>query len=119
VFKVEFFIDDRRLGDVLRLLAGSGARDVIPVPVVNAEVKPNGQLGAHLEGSSNRAQYVSWLKAHTQVETLTRSQVRDWYKANGKPDGSANMMKYLAEIGVISKSAGTRGSKFITWKVNR
>ena len=41
MFKVEFFVDDKRLGNALRALAGLAHGAPTAIPVVNAEPKRN------------------------------------------------------------------------------
>lgn len=84
MFKVEFFIDDRRLGDVLRALAASGARGVTPTPVINAAPEP-GTKGVKAQARVGNITELFLEHLHkTRPHTITPDEVLAWVKSHGR-----------------------------------
>jgi hypothetical protein len=98
MFRIEAFVDDKRLAEVLRALTGITRGQPSVIPVVNVEEGGKGMPIAATNGS-----LVAMFESH--IGTLKQSDigpddVRAFLKAHGKSEAS---MTYLANLAIKHK----------------
>jgi hypothetical protein len=117
MFRVSFFVDDRKLGDSLRALAGmiQGSPEV--QPVVNAEVGKNGKLAAKTSGTA-AALFMDYL-GRRKLKEVNAGVAQEFLKGIGRAPGSATyVIKKVIKLGGLKKTPGTKGSS-TTYQVQR
>jgi len=120
MFRIEFFLDDKHVPEVLRRVAGY-ARQLQVMPVVEATT-------ATTKGKSTRSAISSGEMQQRFIEQLRKSEV-DEYKASTLRDavvaagGSAQAYSYYAkkaiDAGVLKKRKGKAGNTSMTYIVQR
>jgi len=90
MFRVVFFVDDRKLGDAVRSLAGLAIGNPEVQPVVNAEKGANGTLKA-LTGGTVAEQFIAYLRK-TKAHEVRVSDAQAFLKSIGRSKGSATYM---------------------------
>ena len=119
MFKIEGLVDDKRLAEVLHLLAGR-VYNVSAVPIHNAEKTANGQVKAK-HGSITEV-VLDHIKQH-KLKQFTTSDIGDALIAAGwKSRSAANYaLDTLRKRGLLKKSkrrvAGRNGSKTVQWEL--
>ena len=111
MFRVEFFVDDKRLGPALLALVGLAHGQPGVTPVVNAVKKGNGLASKSDGGSVERfAEVIKPLKG----KTITASDVRPMMKSLGMaPSSRGYLMKLSQKAGVLKKSGTGSASKYL------
>jgi hypothetical protein len=104
VFKVEFFVDDKHLGDALRALAGYARGQPNVVPVVNAKMA-NGHIKADIPAGNMVELFAAYLKKN-KLETLKAQDIKDFLKTIGRSPQSANYLTRLAVAQKILRRSG-------------
>jgi hypothetical protein len=111
MFRVQFYVDDRKLGDALRALAGliQGSPEVMPV--VNADVV-GGKLTARTNGNSN-TMFMEYIAKH-KLKEVNCAVAQNFLKGLGRPVGSASyVLKQAQKIGGLKKKPGTKGTSTV------
>lgn len=105
MFRVEFFVDDKKLAEALRALVGISHGPPGVVPVVNAVKKDNGELVA----KTNGGQKERWLAALADYKgkQFTGPQMRMLMKELGLNGDSASYLLSSARKNKLIKSSGT------------
>jgi hypothetical protein len=98
MFRIEAYVDDKKLADVLRALTGITRGQPAVVPVVNVEEGGKGNPKAKTNGS-----LMAMFESH--VGTLKQSDIspddiRAFLKAHGRSESS---MTYLATLAIKHK----------------
>jgi hypothetical protein len=102
MFRVVFNVDDRKLAEALRALAGIAQAAPEVHPLVNG--------GAPVPGSALE-RFVPWLKGKKAV---TASEVAVWCKSNGMATSSRGYMLKKAKLAGLLKHVGKgSGSKYV------
>ena len=116
MFKVEdVYVDDRKLGDLLKAIAGIAIGHPRPVPVINAEPH-KGVVKAKGNGSNMVEVFTEYLAAD-KIETFRPADVRAWLAKNGRSKLSANyIMKGLLKSHMVKR---TGKSSATTYHVQR
>jgi len=105
MFRVEFFVDDKKLSEALRALMNIARGAPTVEPVVNAVVSSNGIKAA--SGGSHVDRFIVGLKG---VAAFTGKEARVIAKGQGlNPASSNHFLKGAIARGVIRK-AGGKGS---------
>ena len=97
ISRVEFFCDDRHVGDALRSLVNVAIGPPSVQPVVNAKRKGNGI--AATSGGSLLEQFKQHL-AETKPKEITTQSLKDWCQSVGRSVQSRN---YLAQQAIEAK----------------
>jgi hypothetical protein len=111
MFRIEVFVDDKKLPDALRALMGLARGQPSVMPVANIEDDGSGAPRAISNGTTLAMfeRYIGTRKADTP---LSPQDVRDWLKANGKsPLSATSVVTGAIEARLIrrtGKSAGVR-----------
>lgn len=102
--KVEFMIDDRKLGTALRTLASLGAFEVRPVPVAGATIA-RGRAVA--DGPPKLSPLARVVMSHIQkykLETISSKEIVATLKRGGMSGTSANeACKKLMAAGILRR----------------
>lgn len=107
MFRIEAFCDDRRLGDVLRAMAGLIIDSPRVTPVVNAQLR-NGKLAAQSEGSLP-VMFAKFIREN-KVKEVNARVAREWLVSMGRSKLSSNyLLKNCVQSGIL-KSVG-KGTK--------
>jgi hypothetical protein len=102
LFRITCFVNDKHLGDVLRSLAGSGAFDVIPTPVINAEAVEQPTIKS--KGNGTLLEFVMNTFPFKEDGKFRRSELARFLKANGRhPNTSGNLLKTGVERGLFKR----------------
>jgi hypothetical protein len=110
MFRVSFFVDDRKLGDTLRMLAGVAKGSPEVLPVVNADVGKGGKLVAQTNGGSADL-FRQYIKSHN-FSIVNANQAKDFLKSVGRGPGSSNyVLRQAVKHGHLKRVAGTKGTK--------
>jgi endonuclease IV len=104
VFKVDFFVDDKKLGTALKALVGIAISQPTAVPVVNAQVK-NGHIKAKGSGENMLALFTTYVQK-TEKKELTPSDIRKFLKEHGKSPSSMSYLMHQAVKQKLVKRAG-------------
>jgi hypothetical protein len=107
MFKVEFFVEDKKLPDSLRALTGliRGLPSVVPVVNVD-EGHPSG-----LKPKTNGALLDAFALHVSRIEgAFGPAEVRDFLKSVGKATGSASYLIQKARKARLIKSTGASSS---------
>lgn len=103
MFRIEFFCDDKRVGEVLRLIGTVGAYDVKAVPVVNAEKQTNGTVKARINGGVVEM-LSDYIKSH-KLKTITPDHMRDFQRSIGRaPGGYSHALALAMKVGLLRKN---------------
>jgi len=98
MFRIEVFVEDKRLADALRALAGIARGQPAVMPVANL-VEGGGKLKAATNGTLH-AMFAAWLAKH-KAESLAPADIREWIKATGhRSANSAGVVSYVANVAV-------------------
>lgn len=91
MFRIEAYVEDKRLADALRALAGLVRGQPSVAPVANIEESNSGAPKAVSNGTTLAMfeQHVNRRKGDTP---LTPADLRNWLKANGKSPLSASSL---------------------------
>lgn len=104
MFRVEFFVDDKKLPDALRALTGvaRGKPDVQLVINVEESPKRNGELRPATSGKLIDI-FAAWIrKAHKSA--LTPKDVQAWLRSHGKSVLSASYLtKEAVRAGILKR----------------
>ncbi len=108
MFKIEAFVDDKKLGDVLRALTGLVRGQPVVLPVVNVE-EDEKELHAKSNGGliSLFAQHLAKYKA----TTITPAEIKIWLEKIGKSPQSGS---YLAREAMAQKLLRRTGNSSAT-----
>lgn len=121
MFKVEFMVEDKRLGEVLQLIAGKVV-DLKQQPVANARVRNGHAVQIHAGGSLREALVAAVMKKFPEVNKTKRFS-NDQAKAviedlGGSSNSISNIIHILKSEKKI-KASGTRGVYVINYKESR
>jgi hypothetical protein len=107
MFRVTFFCDDKKLGDILRGLAGLALGTPEVVPVVNAGVGKNG-LQAQTGGKIYEM-FAAWIHKHKLHEVRSRDAKAFLKETGSGAQSSSYHLKKLVEVGVLRKAGKGSG----------
>jgi hypothetical protein len=107
MFKVEFFVDDKRLPDALRALAGLARGLPSVVPVVNVEEGHPSGLKPKTNGALLDAFALHIAKFD---QPFGPEDVREFLKSVGKAPGSASYLVQKARVARLIKVIGKSSS---------
>jgi hypothetical protein len=103
MFKIEVFVDDKKLAEALRALAGLALGQPSVVPVVNAE-HSGGKIKAATNGSLLDMFHQHLTKTKTQ--SFRAADVKAFLKSVGKSEGSSNYLSQQAAKAGFAKKSG-------------
>lgn len=100
--RVSFFVDDLLVGDALRRLVGiaQGAPEV--QPVVNAEVKANGQLAA-ISGGHRHEILLAYIRENKLTEFTSKDVIPILRKAGINVSNTTSVLQRLVTLGAIKR----------------
>lgn len=108
MFRIELFVDDKRLGDVLKALSGmcrvSTPQYVANVIEENEESAANGALRAVVHSGKLSDMFIAHLR-QTHKSEITPTDVQDWLKKIGRAQSSSNYLaNQLISNGVLKRT---------------
>src|SRR4249920_2361121 len=115
VFRIECFVEDKKLAEALRALAGLVRGQPSVAPVVNVSIKKNGKLEAESDGSllGMFAQHLSLFKG----DKIPPKQVQEWLEEQGRAKASSS---YLLRQAIGAKLLKREGkSSATTYRIVR
>jgi hypothetical protein len=116
MFRVTFFVDDKKLGECLHGLAGLAQGTPEVVPVVNAVAGANGSGPRAMTDSGKLVDmFADWLRK-TKRKELRASDAREFMKSIGMSEASYTYMLGKARDQGLLKKTGT-GTTAVVWKV--
>jgi hypothetical protein len=89
MFRIECFVEDKKLGDALRSLMGVAIGTPKAIPVINAEVK-QGAIKQQTNGSMV-GMFANYLQ-QTKIQTIKPTEAKAWLKKHGLSPGSSNYL---------------------------
>jgi hypothetical protein len=105
MFKVEYFVEDKKLPDSLRALAGLVRGLPSVVPVVNVEEDhPSGLKPKNGHLLESFAQHIA------KLDSFGPTEVKDFLKSVGKAPGSASYLIKKAKAAKMVRSTGNSNS---------
>jgi hypothetical protein len=108
MFRVIYYVDDRKLGESLTRLVGlaQGAPEV--QPVTNAKAQRNGKIVA-TSGGSVQDQFLAHLREHN-IATITSKVAAEFLTALGRSrSNSTALLQRLSKAGALKRLPGKRG----------
>jgi hypothetical protein len=110
ISRVEFFCLDKKVGEVLRLLAGV-ALDVPKVtPVVNAK---KGRNGLEQEHGSTMEAFVKYIKRN-KLKEVTAAQGRELMRELGMRERNySNLFRHALESGILRRRGSGMKTRWI------
>jgi hypothetical protein len=110
MFRIEVFVEDKRLAEALLALAGlaRGQPNVMPVANLAEGGKKNGELKAATSGTA-----LAMLEAHlrkNKTTDLTPQDIRVWLKSVGRSSASASSLATEAVKHRLLKRTGRTGN---------
>lgn len=114
MFKIEdLYVEDRRLGDLLKAIAGIARGMPRPVPVANIDP-------ATMKAKLNGANLIALFGAHITKEKITEfgpKDVQDWLAKHGKSRQSSNYVcQGLKKAGMVKRSGKSANSRYTVVK---
>jgi hypothetical protein len=111
MFRIEIFVDDKKLSYVLRTLSGHVLEMKPPQPVANAQVE-NGRVRAKAQDR------IGMLMQHLRENKITEmkgpSVIRDFCVAHGLSEKSySNVLDNALKAKVLTRRKGGKGTSFI------
>jgi hypothetical protein len=107
--KVEFFCDDRKVGQALRALVGLAQGAPTVQPVVNTAVQGNGSVTAATGGKAIDM-FSAWLK-DTKLELVRARDVREFCRQHSLSSYSTSyIIKQAIDIRLLKRVRGTATS---------
>ena len=106
ITRVEFFCDDKRVGDALRRLVGIAIGKPEATPVINTEQKPNGQIAQATANGTMTDLYIAHIKKHRLKEVSVQA-AREFLSESGvgSPASAGHMLKNLKKRKMIRLAA--------------
>jgi hypothetical protein len=118
MFRVEFFVDDKKLADALRNVAGV-ARQLQVHPVVNVEMNQSSGRAQALKAASNGGlldMFGTYL-ARSNVEQLRPKEIAEWLGKNGFSKQSASYLgRHAVEAGMMKKTGKSAATIYVVRK---
>jgi hypothetical protein len=112
MFRVEFFVDDKRLGAALLALVGIAHGQPGVVPVVNAAKKGNG-IDAVVKSGSSVERFATALKP-MKGKTIVAGDIRPIMKTLGmQPSSRGYLTKQAVKAHLLKKSGSGSSSKYL------
>ena len=109
ISRVTVFCDDRRVGLVLRVVAGLVIGNPEVVPVINAEAK-NGAVQATTGNGTAATMFAAYIRKHKMAVVRT-ADARDFLQSIGRsPQSATYVLARCRENGVLRAPTG-RGVK--------
>jgi len=103
MFRVSFYVDDRKLADALRSLAGTAYGQPEVQPVINAEKATNGTLVARTDGSI-AAQFIEHMRKN-KLANVNAAIAKDFLKANGRsPQSATYLLTQCVKLHALKRS---------------
>lgn len=111
-FKVEVFVRDKHLGDVLRSLAGKIDGMPSVVPVVNAAVGSNGKHEPMIKGQLPEI-FAKWV-ADQMLTTIVAADFRRFQEHVGRsPKGYSHFAQQMVDAGIVKKKGKGTGMTYV------
>lgn len=112
MFKVEFYVDDKRLAPALKALVGIAMAQPSVLPVVNAKMA-NGHVKSEGSGANMLELFATFLKK-TKKENLIGKDVDDFLRSIGRSKSSrAYLLKQAASAKLLKKSGKSSNTVYI------
>jgi hypothetical protein len=103
MFRVEFYVDDKRLGEAMVALTGLARGQPVITPVINAKQATNGKIVAAGRGDPSDL-FLKYAKQH-KLEKPVAEDFRKFAKSIGRsPSGYSHLIDQLIDHQVIKKS---------------
>ncbi|MBO0716442.1 MAG: hypothetical protein J2P55_03775 [Rhizobiales bacterium] len=116
MFKIDFFVDDKKLAPALRALAGLALGDPKVTPVINAAPTANGKGIKQITDGSLLELFAVFLRK-TKLAEVTPKHARDFLTNAGRSPSSASyLLRNAVEARMLKPSAG-KGTK-TSYQVN-
>jgi len=117
MFRLEIFVDDRKLSYVLWALSGHVLEVKAPQPVANAQTK-NGVVRARTSG--NRTEMLKdYLREH-KITAPTPGTIREFCASCGPSDKSySNVLDNALKAKLLTRRRVKKGNSGFTYKVAR
>ena len=111
MFKVDFFVDDKRLGAALLALVGIAHGQPGVVPVVNAKL--NGHKVVAVSDGSSLERFAAALKP-MKGKSIVAGDIRPMMKSLGlQPSSRGYLTKQAVKAGLLKKSGSGSSSKYL------
>jgi hypothetical protein len=108
MFRVEFYCDDKRLGEALVALTGLARGQPVITPIANAKQASNGKIVAASRGDPGDL-FLKYVKQH-KLERPVAEDFRKFAKSIGRsPTGYSHLIKQLVVRQIVKKSG--KGTK--------
>ena len=109
----DLYVDDKRLGDLLKAIAGIARGMPRPVPVANIDE-------VSMKAKLNGGNLVAVFAAHITKEKITEvgpKDVQDWLAKHGKSRQSANYVcQGLKKAGMVKRTGKSQNSRYTVVK---
>lgn len=101
MFKIEdVFCDDKKVGDVLRALAGLVVGIPKPIPMINAE-NVGGKIRSEMRNGSMLSVFLAFLSKH-KSDRITPKEIGAWLKTQGRSSSSASyLVRQARDAGAV------------------
>jgi hypothetical protein len=92
MFRIEVYVDDKKLAEALRALVGVVRGQPVISPVANVEENHPKQQPKAITNGTTLAMFEAYLGSYKSTASLTPQDLRDWLKTNGKSPLSASSL---------------------------
>jgi hypothetical protein len=102
VFRVEFFCEDKEVGEALRGLMGIALGIPKALPVTNAEITKTGRIKQQ-SGGNLPQMFVHYITS-SKIDRITPAETRAWCKKQGtSPMSASYVLKNAVLMGALRK----------------
>lgn len=116
MFKIEdLYVDDKRLGDLLKAVAGIAKGTPRAVPMMNIDDR----LAAN-SGGGNLSQVFADHLVKNKIEAFSPQDVKMWLAKNGRSKLSASYItKGLIKVGMIKRTGQSSATRYTVQRAKR
>lgn len=108
MFRIEAFVDDKRLAEALRALSGIARGQPTVLPVINVR-----EDGTAATSGTLVAMFEAYLGKSKKTE-ITPDEIRAWLKSHGKsPASTAYLVKLAIQHHLLRRVGKSSGVKYI------
>jgi hypothetical protein len=103
LFKLEFFVESSRLGEVYKALAGKVRNMSAPIPVINAQANGKDRVAAIGRGELIEM-FIDWLRKH-KLKDFRASDARAFLEEHGRSHSSYSyLFDGLRDAGLATRT---------------
>lgn len=108
MFRIEAFVEDKKLGDVLKAMAGLTRGTPVVMPMINVEEQGDGPVKA--AGNGNMVHLLGAYLRKSHRTRISAKEIGAWLKSQGRSPMSASYMaREAVKAHVLKKASNVKG----------